>query len=110
MKYEELLSKTLWEVLEEYSMIYNYECGFSYGIVPNDILPEIIEKYEISEYPEAFAIEPVMDIDLIADTDDELLDNERISRIMKNLGIKTKKPLSLNITKQHKYHTGNEEP
>ena len=90
MRFEELLDKTLGEVLDNYSLISNYECGFIYGIIPNDILGEILDKYDVDEYKEAFTIDPVISIELVTDVGNELISMEKAENIMKNLGIKTK--------------------
>lgn len=91
MRFEDLLTKTLGEVLDEYSILCNYECGFIYGVVPNDMIPEIMDKYDVSEYPEAFMIDPIIDIELITDMGNEIITHDKVDKIMKNLGIKPKK-------------------
>ena len=95
MKFEDLLDVTLGEILEEYSIAYNNECGFLYGVIPNDIIRIVNETYNLEEYDEAFVIEPFIDIELLTDMENEVLDMDRIGKIMKNLGITTKKTVTL---------------
>lgn len=96
--FEELMDKTLREVLEDYSLIWNYECGFIYGIIPNDILEEVVNKYDKEEYEESFVIEPIISIELLTDPEEELISMKKAEKIMKGLGIKPKKSLNLNTT------------
>lgn len=87
MKFEELLDKTLGEIIEEYSIACNYECGFIYGIIPNNIITSVNETYNINEYSESFIIDSIIDMELLSDSEKEILDMDRIDEIMTNLGI-----------------------
>ena len=91
MKIDELMGLTLRELLDGYVAIRNLECGYFYGIVPVDLVEELLGNYNIDEeYPEAFAVENIIDDELIFDGDKELLSYDKLEKIMCNLGI-TKK-------------------
>ena len=67
------------ELLQNYCIIYNLECGYAYGVFRIKDVDELIEHYNIEEYPEAFSIENI-----------EIRDYEVLERIMSNLGISKK--------------------
>ena len=46
---------TLREVLENYVVLHNLECGYYYGLAKADDVEKLFKKYNIEEdYPEAF--------------------------------------------------------
>ena len=47
MKFEELLDKPLREVLEEYCIVHNLECGGYYGIFKVSDIERIFNEYNI---------------------------------------------------------------
>ena len=92
IKLNELLDKTLREVLDEYCAIYSPECGYWYGVTSYDDIDELYEHYNIEEeYSEAFVPTSIIDDELIISFDEELMDYNKLEHIMNNLGISKKK-------------------
>ncbi len=87
MIFEELLDKSLREVLEDYVAVYNLECGYCYGVASADDIESIIGENKVEEYEEAFCIEPLIGYDVVASMNDELLSKDKMNRICNNLGI-----------------------
>ena len=85
---DDLLDLTLRDVFEKYVIIENLECGYYYGIAPVELIKEIYEEYNIEEkYPEAFDVQSIIQDEILADCSKELIDYEKLKRIMNNLGI-----------------------
>ncbi|WP_458454372.1 hypothetical protein [Methanobrevibacter sp.] len=92
MKLEELLDLTLREVLEDYVAVNNLECGYYYGVFKGDDINRIFEEFNIEEdYPEAFHVENLINDELIVSFDEEIKDYNKLLKIMKNLGVSSKK-------------------
>ena len=92
IKLNELLDKTLREVLDEYCAIYSPECDYWYGVTSYDDIDELYEHYNIEEeYSEAFVPTSIIDDELIISFDEELMDYNKLEHIMNNLGISKKK-------------------
>ena len=87
MKLYELLDLTLRELLENYVVLYNLECGYPYGVAPVDVVDEMYETYDVQSYWEAMTTEPFMDYELLEDHCDEVIDMEKVAIICDNLGI-----------------------
>ena len=87
MKLYELLDLTLLELLNDYVILYNLECGYPYGVAPRKVADEMYEKYDLQSYWEALTTEPVMDFELLYDYCDEVIDMEKVGIICNNLGI-----------------------
>jgi len=91
MKVEDILDLTLREVLDTYGAIYNPECGYYYGIACFDDIDELYYEYDIDEtYPEAFEVENLIRDEVIVAFDEELIDLDKLKRIMHNLDIPKK--------------------
>lgn len=90
MNFEDLMECKLKYVLENYSLLCNYECGFNYGVCHNDLVDDMYERYNVEEYEEAMGVEPLIDFEILLDSSDELINKEKIDRIMDNLGISKK--------------------
>ncbi len=89
MKLDDLMELKLKDVIEDYSLLCNYECGFNYGICKNDVIDDMFERYNVEEYEEAMGVEPLIDFDILYD-DEDLISEDKIDRIMDNLGISKK--------------------
>ena len=91
MKISDLLDMTLGEVLQEYCILYNLECCYNYGITSSSNADRMYDEFNVEEdYPEAMTVLSVVDDDLLLDMDVELVDWDKIVRIMKNLDISKK--------------------
>ena len=90
MKIKDLMDLTLGEILEKYCAVYNLECCYYYGITEIDKIDEIFENYNIEEYSEAFNIENLINDELLLSSDDDLLEYDKLVKIVDGLGI-TKK-------------------
>lgn len=89
MKFNELLDLTLREVLENYCTVLNLECGYHYGIFKQEDIEQIFEEYNINEYPEAFAVEPLISSEIL-DGVEEVKGYKSLVKIVNNLGISKK--------------------
>ena len=96
MNINDLLDLTLREILDEYCVVHNLECGFFYGIFKWADVNRIYNEYNVdSDYPEAFCPESVIVSDeLIDDCDNDVKDYDKLIRIMENLGITKKESVS----------------
>jgi len=90
MKLTELLDLTLRELLENYVVLYNYECCYPYGVAPIEVADKMYEEYDVKSYWEAMTTEPLIDYELLADHCDEVIDMDKVAIICDNLGIKRK--------------------
>ena len=90
MKFDDLLDMTLGEVLEEYSLLANLECGYIYGIASYDDITRMLEEYDVSQYSEAMSVEPIIEFDTIWSNNGELIEYEKIKKIMDILAIPKK--------------------
>ena len=88
MKFKDLFNKPFGEVIDEYCALYSEECGHIYGVCPMMLAEEMCSTYDIKEedYP-SISVEPLIPIQLLYDTDEELITSEKIERIMDALGI-----------------------
>lgn len=84
---KDLLDMKFGEVLEKYSVLWNYECAYPYGICSNELIEKMYEEFDVQSYWEAMTTEPLIHFELLYDTSDELITWEKIVRIMDNLGI-----------------------
>lgn len=83
--------KTVNEVLENYVLVHNLECGYYYGLVKNEDVEKLFENYNINEdYPEAFNVEDIIHHEIVVNTDEPIMDYKKLERIMNNLGISKK--------------------
>lgn len=90
-KIKDLYNKTLGEVLEEYCILYNEECGYTYGIISQELAQETYDEYNIEkDYPEAVTTHPLIPIELILDDETPLITKDKITRLMTNLNISKK--------------------
>ena len=90
-KIKDLYQKTFGEVLEEYCILYNEECGYTYGIINQELAQETYDEYNIEkDYPEAVTTHPLIPIELILDDDYTLIKKNKINRLMENLNISKK--------------------
>lgn len=87
MKINDLYDLTLGELLEEYCILYNEECGYIYGITSYDLVERMFDEYDIESYSEAMVVNSLISDELIINDNEDLIDYDKISRIMKNLGI-----------------------
>lgn len=87
MKFDDLLDMTLGEVLEEYSLLANLECGYIYGIASYDDITRMLEEYDVSQYSEAMSVEPIIEFDIMLSNNGEIISYDKIERIMDTLAI-----------------------
>lgn len=91
MKIKDLLDMTLGEVLQEYCILYNLECCYNYGITSDSNADRMYNEFNVEDdYPEAMTVMSVVDDELLLDMDADLVDWDKIVRIMDNLGISRK--------------------
>ena len=92
MKFEELLPKTLEEVIENYAILYSPECDYIYGITDTDTIQTIQNTYNITEEDEAsISADTLLNWKILeTETDKDILTIEKIEKIMENLGIQKK--------------------
>ena len=91
MKFEDLLDLPLRQVLKDYVCVYNLECGGYYGIFSDKDIEKIFDEYNINEdYPEAFAVEELINEELLFGFEEPVRDYDTLLRIMDNLGISKK--------------------
>ena len=89
MKVTDLLDLTVREVLEEYCVLFSPECCYTYGVTTNELAEKMYQDYNIEdEYPESMCPEPLINHEVW--DHEELIDWEKIERIMDNLGISKK--------------------
>lgn len=89
MNVNDLLDMTVREVLDEYCVLFSPECCYTYGVTSWDNANQMYDEYNIEEeYPESMCPENLIS-DEVWDTD-EIIDMEKINRIMDNLGISRK--------------------
>lgn len=82
------------DVLDTYGAIFNYDCGFCYGIAEYDTLDELFQEYDIEhDYPEAFVVENLVSNEIFDAYEDEVLNYDKLERIMSNLGITKKREM-----------------
>lgn len=90
-KVEDLMDLTLREILEKYVVLHNLECGYYYGFAEAETVEKLFKNYNIEEdYPEAFNVESVIQDEVLTDYGEEIIDYQKMEKIMQNLGI-TKK-------------------
>lgn len=90
MKIEDLYDLTLGELLDEYCILFNEECGYIYGITSFDLAEKMFDEYDIESYSEAMVVNNLLADELIINSNEDLIDYDKICRIMKNLGISKK--------------------
>lgn len=91
MKFEELLDLSLREVLENYCIVHNLECGGYYGIFKNEDIEKIFKNYNIEEdYPEAFNVENLVNDEVVVTYQEPVKDYDYLIKVMDNLGISKK--------------------
>lgn len=92
MKIKDLMDLTLGEILEKYCAVYNLECCYYYGITETDNVDEIFAEYNIEEeYSEAFNVENLINDELLLSCDDDILEYDKLVKIVDGLGITKKK-------------------
>lgn len=87
---EDLLDLTLREVLENYCTVNNLECGYYYGVFRQEDIDRIFKEYNVKEYQEAFNVENLINDELIVSFQEKIKDYDKLTTIMKNLGISKK--------------------
>ena len=89
--FNDLLDLTLREVLENYVVLHNLECGYYYGVARSDDVEKLFNNYNINEdYPEAFNVEGLIQDETITDYGEEIVSYSKMEKIMKNLDISKK--------------------
>lgn len=89
MKISKLLDMPLREVLENYCVLFSPECAYIYGVTTQDLAERMYKEYNVDEdYPEAMCPEELLNIEVW--DHEELIDWEKIEKIMDNLGISKK--------------------
>ena len=92
MNINDLLDLTLREVLENYVVLHNLECGFYYGLAKTEDVEKLFQEFNINEdYPEAFNVESVLQDEVVTDYGEDLVTYPKMLKIMENLGISKKK-------------------
>ena len=61
MNFDDLLDMKLKDILENYSVLWNYECAYPYGICPQDLVERMYDEYDVQSYWEAMTTEIIMD-------------------------------------------------
>lgn len=46
-----ILDLTVRELLEQYSIVKNLECGFVYGIIPDNLIDKLYAEYDLKDEP-----------------------------------------------------------
>ena len=100
LKIEDLLDMTVSDLLDNYVLLYSPECDYSYGIADADDVESTFKEYDLEDQA-SMAVEPIIDFDIIGDSDDEILTTEKIHEIMKNIGIEKKIPDELLECRPH---------
>lgn len=89
MKVSDLLDLTVREVLDEHCVLFSPECCYTYGVTTYDKAEAMYNEYNVEEeYPESMSVEPLISHEIW--DHDELIDEDKIKRIMDNLGISKK--------------------
>ena len=90
---KELYDLTVGELLDEYCLLENLECGYYYGLVRLDFLDEVYEEYNIrEEYPEAFDPQSIIPDEILV-MEDSIISYDKLIRILRELGISKKEDL-----------------
>lgn len=87
MKIEDLYDLTLGEILDEYCVLFNEECGYIYGITRFDLVERMFEEFDVESYSEAMVVNNLISDELIINSNEDIIDYDKICSIMKNLGI-----------------------
>ena len=88
MTIDGLLDLTLREILDNYCVVCNLECGYCYGVFKQEDVEKIFEKYNVAEYEIAFAPESLLDEERLPTN--EIRSYETLETIINNLGISEK--------------------
>ena len=84
------MDMTLGDLLDTYGLLYNLECGYYYGICSYDLCDRMFEEYDMDTYKEAVVVDPLIVMEVLIDSDEDLIDWDRITGMMKDLGIPLK--------------------
>ena len=91
MKINDILDLSLRQILEDYVIINNLECGYYYGIAPSELVERLFNEYNVEkDYPEAFNVENVVNDEILVSYDEDIISYEKMEKIMANLGISKK--------------------
>ena len=85
---EDLFNMTVGDLLENYQVLYNLECGYFYGICKTETVDKMYQDYRVEDYNEAMSPEPLIRLEVLDEMMGDLIDDDKIGRIMDNLGIK----------------------
>lgn len=85
---EDLFEMKLGDVLEKYFVLYNLECGYAYGICDSETVDKMYENYRVEDYEVAMSPEPLIPLEVLDELQEEFIDDDKVKRIMDNLGIK----------------------
>ena len=89
MKIDDLMKKTVEEVLDEYCIAFSPECDYNYGIARWDDVNRIHEEFDIEEQY-FFSGDSLIPIDYCFDYGEDILELQDLKRIMGILGIAKK--------------------
>ena len=84
----DLMKLPLEEIIDNYCIIYNLECGIPYGVAAIEDANQMPAKYDLSDEP-AFTAEPIIPEDYIIDYDKPILTLEKLEKILDCLGVET---------------------
>ena len=87
MKIENLMNLTLGELLDNYCILFNEECGYVYGITSFDLAEKMFEEFDIDSYSEAMVVNNLLPDEIIFNSNEDLIDYDKICSIMQSLGI-----------------------
>lgn len=90
MNLNDLMDMKLKDILENYCVLWNYECSYPYGICSQEVVERMYEEYDVQSYWEAMTTEPIIDFQILEISDKDLISWEKIEIIMDNLGIMRK--------------------
>ena len=90
MNFDDLMDMKLKDILENYCVLWNYECAYPYGVCSQELVERMYDEYDVQSYWEAMTTEPVINFQVLEISDKDLIDWEKIGIIMDNLGIMRK--------------------
>ena len=89
MKIDDLMKKTVEEVLDEYCIAFSPECDYNYGIARWDDVNQIHEEFDLEEQY-CFSGDSLIPLDYCFDYGEDVLELKDLRRIMGILGIAKK--------------------
>ena len=88
---DDLMNMTVAELLDEFCLIYNPDCGITYGVGRWDDANEIYEEFDLDDQY-CFSSDFLIPIDYGFDCGEKVLDLDDLKYIMDRLGIVKRQP------------------